>query len=188
MAPVLGSNPAIVNPGRLSAKLMSCRTLPQFSSVQNAPAIGQAEECIEVQEAVGDELARIGTVHEIEDDFCIRDADLEAGVECQGRRQESAIAIRVDLEDDLAAGLRMAPRTVSEPPGPAPAFTVPPVTETSPVMEPLPPKTPCWMTMFDGSSTPPFRSVVVPPASWVNVPPAPTTCIVTPLIVRFPCW
>jgi hypothetical protein len=35
MAPVVGSNPAIVSPETLLAKLMSSRTLPQFRSLLN---------------------------------------------------------------------------------------------------------------------------------------------------------
>jgi hypothetical protein len=81
--------------------------------------------------------------------------------------------------------LRIFALDVSEPPGAAPGLISPPLTETSPTTPPLPPKTPPLILTLGGSSTPPLRSVVVPPV-WVNVPPAPTTFIVTPLIVRLP--
>ena len=70
-------------------------------------AASRTEERIEGEKVIGDELASSGVVEEIEHERRIGNADCKAWVKDERCLEESAHAVRVDVEDDLAAVLRI---------------------------------------------------------------------------------
>ena len=69
--------------------------------------MAECEEGIDVEQPIGRESRRVGAADEIEQNIGASDIDVRAGLELQSAFLKSAVSIRADVKNDLAASLRV---------------------------------------------------------------------------------